>query len=495
MRKNLAKLLIVMSPAIFSGACVGGSNETKKEAREALKGYVLDQPPPDVGRKVNINYDNKITLLGAKVEPAGAVKPGQRVKVTMYWKVDQELKDKGWKLFTHIVDGAGERILNIDNVGPLRRIQGDTQVMGPSEWAKGKVYVDEQEFTLPKKVKTSTVQVTVGIWRGNDRLPTVAGPHDRSNRGLAATIRTTPDKSADAVKSTRVPELRVDKLEKAAKIKVDGVLDEDAWKNAPSSGKFVDVRTGRPNATFPVNGTAKLLWDDKGLYIGFDIVDPDVVGGFEKDKKDPHLWTKDVVEIMVDPEGDGDNRDYYEIQVNPQNLVFDSQFDLYNKPKGGPEGPFGHEEWSAGLKSAVTVKGTLDKPGDKDEGYVVEVMIPWKSFNKAKKTPPAVGDTWRLNFYAMQNNSGVAWSPILGQGNFHRASRFGKVLWAEKGWTPPPESESAEGDKPEGDQPGKGEAAKPAAPGSAGAPTAPASGKVMAQDPTKQKPKVLKPRP
>ena len=63
-------------------------------------------------------------------------------------------------------------------------------------------------------------------------------------------------------------------------------------------------------------------------------------------------------------------------------------------------------------------------------------MIPWKSFAKAKKTPPALGDTWRMNFYAMQDNGGVSWSPILGQGNFHRASRFGKILWAEKGWMP-----------------------------------------------------------
>jgi hypothetical protein len=30
----------------------------------------------------------------------------------------------------------------------------------------------------------------------------------------------------------------------------------------------------------------------------------------------------------------------------------------------------------------------------------------------------------------MQDNGGVAWSPILGQGNFHRARRFGRVTWA-----------------------------------------------------------------
>jgi hypothetical protein len=42
-----------------------------------------------------------------------------------------------------------------------------------------------------------------------------------------------------------------------------------------------------------------------------------------------------------------------------------------------------------------------------------------------------------MNFYAMKNNGGTAWSPILGTGNFHRASRFGRVRWvaavAERG--------------------------------------------------------------
>jgi len=163
--------------------------------------------------------------------------------------------------------------------------------------------------------------------------------------------------------------------------------------------------------------------------VGFEVEDPDVIGGFPKDAKDPHLWTKDTVEIMIDPDGDGDNNDYYEIQVNPQNLVFDTQYDGYNTPKTEPNGPFGHQDWSAKMKSAVVVDGTMDKTGDKDKGYTVELAIPWASFTKAKAHPPKPGDSWRMNFYAMKNNSGVAFSPILGQGNFHKASRFGRVTW------------------------------------------------------------------
>jgi hypothetical protein len=434
--------------ALLVASCVGGSKETTAEDKERLKAYVLDAPPAKLPTKLDTNFDGKITLLGYAIEPTGVVPAGGRVKLTMYWRADKKLDD-GWNLFTHVLDAAGDRVLNIDNVGPIREWRDSRQVLWPSAWEPGKVYVDEQSFTIPANVRTDKVQVVTGVWREADRLKIVSGPHDRENRAIVATIMTGGAKPQEAAPNTRVPMLRVDKLEKGTKITIDGKLDEEAWKTAPIAGPFLDVRSGRPNSSFPVNGNVKLLWGDDGMYVAFDVKDPDVIGGFKKDEKDPHLWTKDTVEIMIDPDGDGDNKDYYELQINPQNLVFDSQFDEYNKPKTEPNGPFGNQDWSAKLKSAVVIDGTIDKSDDRDKGYVVEAMIPWKSLGKAKKAPPAIGDMWRMNFYAMENNGGVAWSAILGQGNFHRASRFGKVLWAEKGWLPPgppaPPSASAVG--------------------------------------------------
>ena len=437
MNRTIAALsLITLSCSVAFTGCVGGSSDISKAEKAKLNAYILDKAPPAIPHKLDINYDNEEMLLGCKVEPDGPVTPGQRVKVTMYWQAKKKLDD-GWQLFTHVLDGSGERILNIDNVGPLRTVKGDHQVLGPSEWTPGKVYVDEQTFTVPKNVKTNRIQFVTGVWKGNSRLKTLSGPHDRENRGIIVNLPINRPHHANSLANARVPELRVDKLPKDTKIKIDGKLDEDAWKTAPTAGPFVSVLTGKPDPAFPVGGNVKVLYDDQNLYLGFDVKDTDVTGGFKKGAKDPHLWTKDTVEIMVDPDGDGDNLDYYEIQINPQNLVFDSQFDEYNKPEKKPDGPFGHEDWSAKLKSAVTVNGTIDKPKDKDQGYVVEAAIPWKSFSKAKTTPPKPGDTWRMNFYAMKNNNGVAWSPILGQGNFHKASRFGRILWAEKGWKPP----------------------------------------------------------
>jgi hypothetical protein len=207
---------------------------------------------------------------------------------------------------------------------------------------------------------------------------------------------------------------------------IDGKLDEPGWQRTASTSAFVNVATGEPSTVDEVTATVKATYNDQALYLGFEVFDDDLRGGFDPARPDPHLWTRDAVEIMIDPDGDGDNLDYYEIQVGPQNLVFDSQFDGYNVPRGGPDGPYGHEEWSAGLKSAVQLRGTLDDTRP-DDGYVVELEIPWAAFGKARQSPPAKGDVWRMNFYAVQNNSGSAWSPILGQGNFHKAARFGRV--------------------------------------------------------------------
>jgi hypothetical protein len=235
-----------------------------------------------------------------------------------------------------------------------------------------------------------------------------------------------------------VPTLVAHKLDPADVITIDGLMSESAWSLASTTGPLVDVANGKPNTTLPVNALVRLAWDDRNLYVFWHVDDADVLGGFTNARAQPNdftaagqpkLWTKECVELMIDPDGDGDNRDYYELEINPQNKVFHSQYDALGVPRREPNGPFGHEEWNPKLRSAVVVYGTLDHPGDRDRGYNVEMAVPWAAFTKARAHPPTRGDTWRVNFYAMKFNSGVAWSPILGRGNFHRTSRFGRVTW------------------------------------------------------------------
>ncbi len=238
-----------------------------------------------------------------------------------------------------------------------------------------------------------------------------------------------PRKSEPFDPVKQIKEITAPKLN--GSVVIDGVLDEDVWSKAAQTGLFVDVGSGLPNASIPSQGEAKIFWNDQFLFIAFETYDKTVRGGFPADAKDPHLWERDTIEVMADPDGDGDNKDYYEIQINPQSLVFDTHYDDYNRPNGNGKGPFGHEEWSTSVERAIKIHGTMDDDADTDDGYTVEFKIPWSAFHKAKQVPPMSGSSWRMNFYAMQNNGGTAWSPILGQGNFHKASRFGRVIWGQ----------------------------------------------------------------
>jgi hypothetical protein len=417
--------MIVRWIAVLLTICVVIGCSRDDASQKKLEKFILDKEPK-IEKKLNVDFDGKLELIGYKFNTKSP-KPAKKVKLTLYWKPKEKLDEKA-RLFTHVLDGSGERVQSLDDKGPLRQKKGGKLSFPLSKWEPGKIYVDEMSFKLSPKFKTDRFQIVAGVSKGSERLPIKSGPKDSQNRAIVLNMAFS--KSETKPKVPKVPAVSLKMLDAKDKIKIDGKLDELVW-DAAQELRLADVMTGLPNKTFPVNGTARLLWNAQNLYVGFVVEDKDVVGGFPKGAKDPHLWTKDTVELMVDPDGDGDNENYYEIQVGPQNLVFDSQFDKYNEPRKDPDGPFGHEEWSSALKSAVVVDGTLDKSDDEDKGYVIEMMIPWKSFDKAKQAPPASGDTWRMNFYAMQNNSGVAWSPILGQGNFHKASRFGRVTFID----------------------------------------------------------------
>ena len=427
--------------AFATPACVGGKQGVSAEDRERLKAQILEAVPADA-KKVDINFENKVHVVGYKATPELAP-AGTKVTVTTYWRCDDPIEE-GWQLFTHVAHEGYDKPENLDANGPLRELKGNHQVLGPDRWERGKIYADEQSFTMPADLRGPDTLFYVGIWKGDARLRIISGPSDGDNRAIIAKIKTgvAPKKEEPKHGANDIPQLFPVKLAAGDKIVIDGRGDEAAWGAAASTGPFVDVGSGRNAASYPVTGSAKVAWDTDNLYVLIEVKDGDVLGYFTDKASQPKDWTvtgqpmtwnHDTAEIMIDPDGDGDNKDYYELQINPANRVFKSQFDGYNSPKAEPQGPFGHEDWDPKMKSAVVVHGTMDKPGDKDQGYTVEAAIPWAAFEKgAKNRPPKPGDSWRMNFYAMENNGGTGWSPILGQGNFHRSSRFGRVTWSTK---------------------------------------------------------------
>jgi hypothetical protein len=210
----------------------------------------------------------------------------------------------------------------------------------------------------------------------------------------------------------------------AGAVRLDGHLDEAFWKIAGDTGGFVDPITGRPEGRSRVKGAARVAWNDGHLYLAFVIGDGDPVTPFRADEVDPHLWERSsAVEVMIQPGDPGNNSHYYELQVDPAGAVWDTRFDDYNQPiTAGPGGRrFGHQEWSSRVQKGIAI----------DRGhYTIELALPWDTLASPNATaPPREGDVWRMNFYSFRDGQrdALAWSPTLGQGNFHFSPRFGRV--------------------------------------------------------------------
>jgi len=134
--------------------------------------------------------------------------------------------------------------------------------------------------------------------------------------------------------------------------------------------------------------------------------------------------------VMIQPGDQGDNRHYYEIQVDVAGAVWDTRFEDYNRPITRPGGRirYGHQQWSSRIRRAIVIDRRAGK-------YIMELALPWAALKGVTKrrpevaVPPRPGDTWRVNLYSFRDGqrASLAWSPILRRGNFHRSSRFGMV--------------------------------------------------------------------
>jgi Carbohydrate family 9 binding domain-like len=204
-------------------------------------------------------------------------------------------------------------------------------------------------------------------------------------------------------------------------IEIDGVLAESAWDRADKAGPFVRSLDGKPAGAAT---EARLLWDDDRLYVAFLCEDSNVSGAFFKD--DEKLYTSNVVEIFLDPGGDGSH--YDEIEVAPTNALFDASF------SGGPRQGM-DLSWSSNAKHAVHVDGTLNDARDVDRGWTVELAIPFASLTGMPKPRPQRGDRWKFNLYRLrqgpgQPGEGQAYSPPM-RGDFHALDRFATLRFEE----------------------------------------------------------------
>jgi hypothetical protein len=267
--------------------------------------------------------------------------------------------------------------------------------------------------------------------------------------GLLMAVLTAP-----AIPPVRIPEPRVRfaPFEYVCRradgpIKVDGRLEEAVWQKADWTEVFGDIE-GRAKPAPRYRTRVQMLWDDRYFYIGAYLEEPNVWATLTE--RDSIIFEDNDFEVFIDP--DGDTHDYYELEMNALNTVWDL---LLVKPyRDG--GPAVHSWDIRGLKTGVNVMGTLNDPSDRDKAWTVEIAMPFAVLRECipgKPEHPVAGDQWRVNFsrveYRLDVEKGVyvkakdagtgrplpednwTWTP-QGLVNIHYPEMWGYVQFSSK---------------------------------------------------------------
>ncbi|WP_163868369.1 carbohydrate-binding family 9-like protein [Myxococcus eversor] len=392
MRTPITVLLLTLSCLV--AACrdeQAGPKPRPSRLPEPATARVLDAAPADLTFRSGATFaGGSVVYLGSKVSPPNAA-PGEQVRLAHYFQARRP-PPQGYGFFVHVVDVAtGGMLVNADH-----EFQDGAAPL--ASWPVDKVIEDVHSIPMPPVPS----RAMLGFWRGDERLPVDdAASHDGSHRMLGPQLGGAPPE---------LPEYVVRKASAAPTI--DGVLDDAVWKGATPvvlQGSF----DGRP---VKLRTEARLAYDDAFLYVAFDCEDPDVWGTLRK--RDDPIYEQEVVEIFLDANADG--RTYNELQVSPHNVNFDAYF---------PARRQGMDlSWDSGMTSAVKVRGTLDDASDKDDGWSVEMRIPFAKLAEVPNVPPRPGERWRFNLYRLEHHGrrtveGQAFSPLF-VGDFHALPRF-----------------------------------------------------------------------
>lgn len=162
--------------------------------------------------------------------------------------------------------------------------------------------------------------------------------------------------------------------------KIDGILDDAAWENAEIMTDFFEMRpdNGKP-ANKDYKTEVKLVYDDKGIYVGAKLFYPDVNNIPSQFLSRDNFGQADFFLITINPNDDGQNG--FEFAVQSTGNQLDSKISNGNEDFN----------WSAVWDSEVTKN---------DDGLIVEMMIPYRALRFSNQPEQA----WGINFHRRLEN-------------------------------------------------------------------------------------------
>ncbi len=240
-----------------------------------------------------------------------------------------------------------------------------------------------------------------------------------------------------------------------APIVVDGDINKPAWQAFAWSQDFVDIE-GDLRPLPRLRTRIKMCWDDTYFYIAAEMDEPHVWATLTQ--RDSVIFHDNDFEVFLNPSKDSKN--YYELEVNALNTVWDLLLRETYRAGGKADNSF----TIVGLQTAVKVRGTLNNPSDIDQGWDVEIALPWAAFTAHDpplepgmvRPAPAENDVWKVNFSRVQwetvtegdkytkvpgkREDNWVWSP-MGLVDMHLPDRWGEVVFKP---APAPTSDDAQ---------------------------------------------------
>ncbi len=167
----------------------------------------------------------------------------------------------------------------------------------------------------------------------------------------------------------------------------------------------------------PYRTRFRALWNEHGLHLRFDAEDD--APWYTMTERDDRLWEEEVVEIFLDPLGDGR---YVEVELNPANVVCDLRRLGPGEAAADPIGPMDRGFSVTGMQTAVTAS---------DDRWIGTLYLPWEGLDLP--VAPAAGAEIPFNVFRIKRPGGpedpeagavfAAWSPTGGP-SFHVPEAF-----------------------------------------------------------------------
>ncbi|TGE29336.1 DUF5916 domain-containing protein [Hymenobacter metallicola] len=194
---------------------------------------------------------------------------------------------------------------------------------------------------------------------------------------------------APASAATVAPKKQLQAVRITEAIKLDGLLDEAAWQQAPVASDFIQQR---PNPGVPERHKTevRVLYDDNNLYIGAVMHDSSPDSILREMTARDQFGNSDLFCIFLDTYHDQLNG--YNFGVTPAGVQYDARY----SPAGGED-----FNWNAVWDARTSIRGT---------DWVAELRIPYSAIRFSR----APEQLWGLNFARQRkwDNAQFFWNEV-----------------------------------------------------------------------------------